>query len=188
MSKAAKLPAMFLFAAMLPAFAALAADTGNNIDVAKSSIVATFKQSGVPVDSPFKKFTGRIVYDAANVAASSATVEVETASLDIGDEDYNAEVRKKQWFDAATYPKITFKSTAIKSTAPGSFVATGTLTVKGKAQTISVPITAKKVATGTAFEGGFTISRKTYGLGDPLWEDVLEDKVSVRFSLISTGR
>jgi polyisoprenoid-binding protein YceI len=187
MLKAAKSPIAFLFTALLTAGAALAADTAN-LNVAKSTIVATFKQSGVPVDAPFKKFTGRIVYDAANVAASSAAIEVDTGSLDIGDEDYNAEVRKKQWFDVATYPKATFKSTSIKATAASSFVATGTLTVKGKAQTISVPITAKTTANGTAFEGTFTLSRKVFGLGDPLWEDVLEDKVSLKFVLISSGR
>lgn len=187
MSSSARLPAAFLFAAILTTSIALAADSAN-VDTAKSSIVATFTQSGVPVDSPFKKFTGRIVYDPANVAASSAAIEVDTGSLDIGDEGYNAEVRKKQWFDAATYPKATFKSTSIKPTAPGSFVATGALTVKGKAQTISVPITAKKTAKGTAFEGRFTLSRKAFNLGDPLWEDVLEDKVGVRFTLSTTGR
>ena len=128
------------------------------------------------------------MYDAANVAASSAAVEVDTASLDIGAEDYNAEIRKKQWFDVATYPRATFRSTAIKATGPGSFIATGTLTLKGKVQTIAVPITAKTTPNGTAFEGSFPISRKAFGLGDPLWEEVLEDRVGVRFTLVKSGR
>lgn len=188
-----KFSAAGVVAASMLTVAALAADV-NNVDTAKSTIIATFTQSGVPVDSPFKKFTGRIVYDAANVAASSAALEVDTGSLDIGDDAYNAEVRKKQWFDVATYPKATFKSTAIKSTGADSFVATGALTVKGKVLTISVPIKAKKVVndkkvvTGTAFEGAFTLSRKAFGLGDPIWEDVLEDKVGVKFTLISSGK
>lgn len=160
----------------------------NNLNSAKSSITATFTQSGVPVESPFKTFTGRIVYDPANVAASSAELEVVTGSLDIGDEAYNEEVRKTQWFDVATYPKATFKSTAIEATGPGSFNATGELTVKGKAQTITVPITATTSADGMAFDGNFTLSRKAFALGDPLWEEVLEDKVGVKFRLVSTGK
>jgi polyisoprenoid-binding protein YceI len=161
------------------------ADT--NLDVAKSTIVAKFKQTGVPVDSYFKTFTGRIVYDPANVAAASAAIDVITGSLDIGDEAYNAEVRKKQWFDTATYPSANFKSTAIKATGAGKFDATGTLTVKGKAQTVTVPITVQKTADGDTFDGALDISRKAFGLGDPAWEDVLEDKVNVRFHLVSTG-
>lgn len=183
-------PARFrlpLFAvAALTAVAAFAAV--NNLNSAKSSITATFTQSGVPVESPFNTFTGRIVYDPANVARSSAELEVATGSLDIGDEAYNEEVRKKQWFDVATYPKATFKSTAIKVTGQGRFDATGVLTVKGKAQTITVPIAVKTAADGVAFDGKFTLSRKAFGLGDPLWEEILEDKVGVQFRLVSSGK
>lgn len=158
------------------------------INAAKSTIVATFKQEGVPVDAPFKTFSGRIVYDPANVAASSASIDVDTGSLDIGDPAYNAEVRKKAWFDSATYPKATFRSTAIKAGAAGRFDATGTLTVKGKAQTITVPITVQNAAGGTAFDGTLSISRKAFGIGDPAWNDVLEDSVKVRFHLVSANR
>jgi hypothetical protein len=60
--------------------------------------------------------------------------------------------------------------------------------VKGKAQTISVPIAAKATPNGKAFEGSFTISRQAFGLGDPLWEEILEDRVGVRFTLVKSGR
>ena len=164
--------------------AVLAADT--NIDAAKSTVIATFKQEGVPVDAPFRKFSGRIVYDAKNVAAATASLDVETGSLDIGDEMYSAEVRKPAWFDSARFPNATFRSTAIKPVAAGRFDATGTLTIKGKAATITVPVTAQ--AATNAFDGTLVISRKAFGIGDPAWNDVLDDKVSVRFHLISTGR
>lgn len=186
MSQSVRVRLPFLLTSALLAVTALAADS--NLNAAKSTIVATFKQTGVPVDSSFKTFTGRIVYDPANVAGATASIEVVTGSWDIGDESYNAEVRKKQWFDSATYPKATFKSTAIKSTGAGKFDATGTLTLKGRALTITVPITVKKTAEGNAFDGALVISRKAFGLGDPIWEDVLEDKVNVRFHLVSPGR
>ena len=167
------------------ALTALAAD--NNIDAAKSTLIATFKQEGVPVDAPFKTFSGRIVYDPANVAAASAALDVDTASLDIGDDAYSAEVRKKAWFDSAAFPKATFRSTAIKAGAAGHFDATGTLTVKGKALTVTVPLTTQNVAGGTAFDGSFAISRKAFGIGDPAWNDVLDDSVKVRFHLVSSN-
>ncbi len=148
----------------------------------KSTVVATFKQEGVAVDSPFTRFTGKISYDPKNVAAAGATLDVETASLDIGDPGYNAEVAKKSWFDSATYPKATFRSTAIKAVSATRFDATGTLTIKGKVQTITVPVTV--AATGNAFDGTFVISRKAFGIGDPVWDEVLEDKVTVKFHLV----
>jgi polyisoprenoid-binding protein YceI len=150
----------------------------------KSTVVATFKQEGVAVDCPFTRFTGKISYDPQNVGAATALIEVETASLDIGDPAYNAEIAKKAWFDSAAHPKGTFRSTSIKPLAANRFEATGTLTIKGKAQTITVPVTVATSAAGQAFDGTFTISRKAFGIGDPIWESVLDDKVAVKFHLV----
>jgi polyisoprenoid-binding protein YceI len=161
--------------------AAQAADGG--INLAKSSVIATFRQENVPVEATFKSFNGTIDYDAAKPAATSAAVTIDVSSLDIGDESYNAEVRKAAWFDSAHFPQATFRSTAIKTGAAGHFDATGTLTIKGKPQTITVPITAQHVGDTTTFDGSFEVSRKAFGIGDPSWDDVLEDKVLVRFHL-----
>jgi polyisoprenoid-binding protein YceI len=150
----------------------------------KSTVVATFKQEGVAVDCPFTRFTGKISYDPKNVGAATALIEVETASLDIGDPAYSAEVAKKSWFDSATYPKGTFRSTAIKPLAANRFEATGTLTIKGKVQTITVPVTVAATPAGNTFDGTFTISRKAFGIGDPIWESALDDKVAVKFHLV----
>jgi hypothetical protein len=49
----------------------------------------------VPVDAKFKKFSANIDYDAAKPETAKATVEVETASIDLGDADYNKEVPRK---------------------------------------------------------------------------------------------
>ena len=174
-----------LTVAALLAASALAADAG--IDAAKSTIVATFKQEGVPVEAPFKRFSGRIAYDPANVAASSATLDVETGSIDLGSEDYNAEARKKSWFDSTTHPQATFRSTAIKAGASGRFDATGVLTIKGKAQNVTVPVVVQKSAGGTVFDGTFVISRAVFGIGDAAWNEVLEDKVTVRFHLVNAA-
>lgn len=150
----------------------------------KSTVVATFKQEGVAVDSPFTRFTGTISYDPQNVAAARAVLAVETASLDIGDPAYNAEVAKKSWFDSATYPRGEFRSTTIKPLAVNRFEATGTLTIKGRTQTISVPVSVGTSAAGTVFDGSFTISRKAFGIGDSTWDGVLDDQVVVKFHLL----
>jgi len=173
-----------LFALALAPIVVVAA-TGD-LDSAKSTVIATFKQEGVAVDAGFKKFSGHITYDAANVATSRATIEVETGSLDLGGEDYNAEVRKKAWFDSATYPKAIFQSTAIKAESASKFVATGTLTIKGKAVTVSVPVAVQSANGSSSYDGSVVISRAAFGIGSPEWNDVVDDKVSVRFHLIAS--
>jgi polyisoprenoid-binding protein YceI len=160
------------------------AATGD-IDAGKSTVIATFKEEGVSVDAPFTKFSGHIVYDASKVAASSAMIEVETASFDMGGEEYNAEVRKKAWFDSATYPKAIFQSVSIKAEGANKFTASGNLSIKGKTVVLSVPVTVQATANANAFDGSIVISRASFGIGDKAWNDVVDDKITVRFHLVS---
>jgi len=169
--------------AVTVAFVATAAGDPT-IDASKSSIIATFRQENVPVDAPLKKFNGRIDYNATQPNAAKAALEVDTGSLDMGSSDYNAEVRKKPWLDSGTYPKASFISTSVKPGAPGHFDATGTLTLKGKTQTLSVPVTVGKAGSAMVFDGAFEISRAYFGIGDKEWNDVVDDKVKVRFHLV----
>lgn len=175
---------MLLSSLALTSIFALTAAGDPSIDVAKSSVIATFTQEKVPVDTPFKRFSGHIQYSAAQPAAARADLEVLTGSIDLGSDDYNAEVRKKSWLDSATYPKATFVSTAIRPGGNGGFTTTGTLTLKGKSVTLNVPVKVSRVGTATAFDGAFEISRAYFGIGDPEWNDVLDDKVKVRFHLV----
>jgi polyisoprenoid-binding protein YceI len=146
----------------------------------KGTLTATFKQEGVAVENPFLKWSGHIDYDPKNVAAASAHIDVDMASYDIGDPMYAAELAKKSWFDTAAHPRGTFRSTAIKAVSATRFDATGTLTLKGKSQTITVPVTVN----GTTFDGNFTISRKAFGIGDPVWDGTVDDKITIKFHLV----
>jgi polyisoprenoid-binding protein YceI len=164
------------------AFAAL------KTDPAKSSISATFKQMNVPVDGKFKKFNAQIDYDAAKPEASKANVEIEVASFDLGDADFNKEVAKKDWFNAAQFPKATFVSSAIKPGAGGKLDVSGKLTIKGKTADVSFPITVKKEGAAQVFEGALPIKRLTYNIGEGEWKDtsMVADEVVIKFRVVAT--
>jgi polyisoprenoid-binding protein YceI len=171
---------------LLLALSAMAADT--RIDTAKSSIVATFKQMNVPVDAPFHSFGGYVDYDPAHPEAAKAELYVMTGSLDLGDEEYNAEVHKKDWFDSAAAPKATFVTTSIRPLAVGRFEATGTLTIKNKPQMLTVPVSVANVAGGrSAFDTMFEISRGYFGIGSAEWKDTVDDKVHVKVHLVQAA-
>jgi polyisoprenoid-binding protein YceI len=154
------------------------------INPASSSIIATFRQEGVPVDAPFKRFSGQIDFDAAHPATGHATLQVATASLDLGSPDYSAEVQKAEWFNCAAFPSASFVSTSITPGAPGHFTANGTFTLKGRSQTLSVPVTVTRTGAVIAYDGTLQISRKYFSIGSADWNDVLDDTVRVRFHLV----
>jgi polyisoprenoid-binding protein YceI len=169
-----------------PGIAAVLAADGA-IDAAQSTLVAIFKQEHAPVEAAFKKFSGSIVYDAASPAATTATFSVDMNSLDVGDEDTDAEVRKPAWFDSARFPQATFRATSIKPGAGGHFEASGPLSIKGKTRTVTVAVTVRRIGGANAFEGSFELSRKAFGIGDPSWDGALDDVVRVRFHLLAAG-
>jgi polyisoprenoid-binding protein YceI len=156
-------------------------------DLAKSSVSAVFKQMNVPVESKFKKFSAAIEYDAAKPDLAKASVEIDTASLDVGDPDMNKEVAKKEWFNAAQFPKATFVSSAIKPTAPGKLSVAGKLTIKGKSTDVTFPLSVKTEAGKQVFEGALPIKRLTYSIGEGEWKDtsMVADEVIIKFRVLA---
>jgi polyisoprenoid-binding protein YceI len=166
-----------LFAAALANAAPLKTDT------AHSSVSAVFKQMNVPVESKFKSFNAQIDYDAAHPDASKARVDIDTASLDIGDPEYNGEIAKPEWFSSAKYPKASFVSTAIKAAAPGKLTVTGKLTIKGKSADVSFPLTVRPEGGKQVFEGQLPIRRLAFNIGEGEWKDtsMVADEVVIKF-------
>ncbi|WP_426319572.1 YceI family protein [Pseudoduganella sp. R-43] len=175
-----------LLAALL-AVAAAASAAVLKADPAKSSVSAVFKQMNVPIESKFKKHNIVIDYNAAAPDTSKATVEIETASLDLGEAEMNAEVAKKDWFNAAQFPKATFVSTAIKSAGPGKLNVSGKLTIKGKAADVTFPITVKADGGKQVFDGALPIKRLAFNVGEGEWKDtgMVADEVTIKFHVVA---
>lgn len=156
-------------------------------DTAKSSITATFKQMNVPVEATFRAFSAQLDYDPAKPEAARASVDITTASLDLGDPDMNKEVAKKDWFNSAQFPKATFVSSAIKPAGPGKLNVTGKLTIKGKSANVSFPLAVRTEGGKQLFEGALPIRRLAYNIGDGEWKDtsMVADEVVIRFRVLA---
>ena len=177
-----KLPRAALLASLL-AVALAASASPLKTDPAKSTVSAVFRQMNVPVESQFKKFVAQIDYDAAKPELSRANVQIDTASLDLGGDDMNKEVAKKDWFNAAQFPKATFISSAIRASAPGKLNVSGKLTIKGKSTDVAFPMTVRTDAGKQVFEGALPIKRLTYAIGEGEWKDtsLVADEVVIKF-------
>ena len=174
---------LFPLLAPLLALAVAATAAPLKTDTAKSAVSATFKQMNVPVEARFKKFTAQIDYDPAKPDASKAAVEIDTASLDVGDPDINREVAKKEWFNSAQFPKATFVSNAIKTASPGKMSVNGKLSIKGKTFDVSFPLTVKTEGAAYVFEGALPIKRLAFNVGEGDWQDtsMVADEVVIKF-------
>ncbi len=159
------------------------------VDYKKSRIGFTFKQMSVPVEGGFPKFTANVVFDTANPEAGKAEIEVDLGSIDTGSTDGDTEAKRKPWFYVENFPKAKFVSTSVKSAGPDRLLVSGTLTIKGRQRDVTVPVTLKREAGGTVFEGTFPLLRLQYAIGDGPWSDTetVADEVQVRFRIFVAG-
>lgn len=167
----------------LPAIAAVL-----KTDPAKSSVTAQFRQMNVPVEGKFNRFNAHIDYDSAKPESAKASMEIDIASFDLGDADFNKEAQKKDWFNGAQFPKASFVSSALKPGANGRLDVTGKLSIKGRTVDVSFPLTVKKEGSQQVFEGALPIRRLAFNIGEGEWKDtsMVADEVVIKFRVVAT--
>jgi polyisoprenoid-binding protein YceI len=141
----------------------------------------------VPVDGNFRKFTAQLTFDPAKPAAGSANLSIDTDSYDLGDAEYNKQVRGKDWFDSTTFPKATFVSTAIAPSGGTQYKVTGKLTIKGKSQIVTMPVAITQQGASQVFDGALPIKRTQFNVGTGEWKDtsVVADDVVIKFHIVT---
>lgn len=177
---------VLLAAAVLPAGAAM-----QPVLVPPSSVTITVTQMGVPVDATFTKFHASIDFDPARPASGNAQFTIDVASLDLGDAEYNQEILKPAWLDAARFPTATFTSTSMKSLSPTQIEATGKITIKGITRDVRFPVTVKDGTKTRSYDGVVRIHRTDFKVGTGEWEatDVVADEVVIKVHAVTaTGK
>lgn len=122
------------------------------------------------VKGHFNKWTGSLVVDEANPANSKVQVTIEAASVDTKEPQRDDHLRSADFFDAATYPSLTFESTQVEKVSSEEYKVTGNLTIRG----VTRPVVLKTEYFGRSkdpwggerigFSAKTSIERKDYGL------------------------
>lgn len=157
------------------------------IDQSKSSVSAIFKQMGVPVQAKFKKFQATIDYNAAKPELSTAKVDIDVSSIELPAPEYNQEVLKKEWFNAAQFAKASFVSTSMKTMGAGKLDVSGNLSIKGKTVAVHFPLQIKTEGKNLSFEGSLPIKRLQFAIGEGEWKDtsMVADEVVIQFKVVT---
>jgi polyisoprenoid-binding protein YceI len=128
------------------------------------------------VRGSFKSFRGALQLDEADLTSSSVDVSIDVSSIDTGEPKRDGHLTSPDFFDAAQFPALTFKSTAI-SKSGDAYQLTGDLTIHGV--TKSVTLEAHYEGKGKdpwggerlAFTAKTSVLREDFGL---TWNQVLE--------------
>ena len=156
---------------------------------AQSAVNFEAKQMGVPLKGHFKKFDAKIAFDAAKPEASKIHFSIDTGSATMGAKETDAELPKADWFNVAKFPQATFDSSAVKALGGGKYQVDGTLSIKGTAQKVSLPVVLTQAGGTTTATGTLPLKRLSFKIGDGDWKDtsMVADEVNVQFKLALTG-
>lgn len=146
-----------------------------NIDPTHSRVGFSARHAMVTkVRGSFNDFTGTAVV-ADGVALIN--IDITVASVDTRNADRDGHLQSGDFFDVASFPKITFASTSVKESGSDKIAVEGNLTIKDVTKPISIEFEYSGAATdpfGNArfgFEGAAEINRKDFGL---TWNAALE--------------
>ncbi|AIC10112.1 YceI family protein [Xylella fastidiosa] len=135
----------------------------------------------------FGNAEGTVVYDAADVTKSTVQVTLPLSGLNSFTAKLDEHLKSTDFFDAAKFPSITFKSTKVVSNGTNKLAVTGDLTVKGITKPVTLDVTingagehpmTKKQAIG--FDANATIKRSEFGMS--AYVPNVSDEIKVRIT------
>ncbi|XKE43958.1 YceI family protein [Halomonas organivorans] len=182
MFKKTALTAALAAAALVPAAQAQAADYV--IDTEGQHAFIQFKISHLGFSyilGSLEGFTGEFHYDPENLAASSASLEVDVASLTTNHAERDKHIKSDDFLDVAEYPSASFSSTGFEPTGENQGVLTGELTLHGETNTIEMPVTLLGEGDDpwgnyrAGFEGATTLTLADYGIDMSSFPEVMHE-------------
>ncbi|MFG3662307.1 YceI family protein [Streptomyces sp. NPDC047706] len=148
------------------------------IDMVHSTIGFSVRHAMISnVRGRFDRFEGLLRLDCSDPSRSEAYVSVQTDSLDTGVPERDAHLGGRAFFDSATFPLMSFRSTGVVPLGGDEFRLMGSLRIKD----IELPLHIDVVFGGAGgdaygqhrvgFEGTATLRRSDWGLA---WNTPLE--------------
>jgi polyisoprenoid-binding protein YceI len=164
-------------ASTLFALPALAEPAEWTLDPAHSTVGFTVPHLVVSeVEGKFKTYTSKVLLDEADLTKSTVEFSADVASVDTGDQKRDEHLKSPDFFDAAKFPKLTFKSTKITKAGKG-YKLKGELTIHGVTKEVTLDATVSpaiknpwgKQVRGVKITG--KVKRGDYGLS---WNKTLD--------------
>ena len=166
----------------------LAKPVAYQIDPQHSATVFSWSHFGFSTPSAnFSDIQGTINVDNAKPANSSVNVNIPVSSINTNVKALDEHIQTADFFDAAKYPNITFKSTKVQALGKNKYKITGDLTVKGVTKPVVLDAVLNKQAVHpmtklqtVGFNATTSFNRSAFGIGG--YVPKVGDKVTVNIT------
>jgi len=166
---------LLIMLAMMPGRAAVAADR-YTIDPVHCYVGFSVRHLVINnIKGRFTDYAGSIVYDEQDITKSLVEITIKAQSINTDFKARDEHLRTADFFEVASYPDITFKSTRIEKRG-SDFVAVGAFTMHGVTKEITLPfkVNGKSTFQGETHlgvEAAITIDRRDFGMS---WSATLD--------------
>lgn len=185
------------FAVILTALSVFTVNAQNatmwKVDKAHTSVNFSVNHFFSAVTGKFTSFEGNINFDPANLQGSSVNFTIPVKSVNTDDSKRDKHLQSADFFDAKSYPNITFVLTRFEKKSDKDYVAYGKLTIRNVSKDIALPfkITGEMehpMMKGTIILGlasTIKINRNDYGVGTGSWATtmVVGDNVDININM-----
>src|SRR5262245_20773246 len=147
------------------------------IDKMHSEVLFQVRHLVTRVRGRFNDFSGTVIFAPHAPEQSSITFTIDAGRVDTSAADRDQHLRSEDFFGVEKHPTFTFVSSRVTRKSEERFDVEGTLTIRGIAKAVTLPVTHLGEAkdpwgnTRVGFETELTINRKEFGL---MWNAALE--------------
>ncbi|WP_310992738.1 YceI family protein [Aequorivita marina] len=186
-----------IFAVAVTAFTTLSANAQEatmwKIDKPHTSVNFSINHFFSSVPGKFKDYNGTIHFNPDNLKGSKADFSVVINSVSTDNAKRDKHLQSEDFFDAKTYPKMSFQSSKFEKKSDKEFLIHGKLTIKDKTKDVILPmkLTGKMehpmmkdtLILGVLIET--TIDRTDFGVGTGDWAAtmVVGDEVRIHIPM-----
>ena len=139
------------------------------------------------VDGLFKNFDVTITTTRTDFSDAVFELSADAASINTEVEMRDNDLKSPNFFDVATYPKITFKSTSIKPDGQNKYKLTGNLTIHGVTKPVTMDLwyrgttenpMSKKQDAGFKLTG--KLKRSDFNIGSGTPSAIVSDEIEIK--------
>ncbi|MCG7492627.1 cytochrome b/b6 domain-containing protein [Thalassobius sp. Cn5-15] len=164
---------------------ATAASTLPVWQVEDGTLALEITQLGNLISGQFDNWQADIRYDpeATGTDKGAVSVDIDIASLSLG--TVAAQAMGADYFDSAEFPTARYEATL--QDIDGALSAVGSLTIKGIAVPLTLPVALRVEGGQAEASGAFTLDRRAFGIGDTVPDEgTLGFGVDLNFTLKAT--
>ena len=136
-----------------------------SVDRSQSKLEFLAEHNGDKFTGNFAAFEAAVKLDLDNPESGEIHAVIDLSSIDAKDDDRNANLPTKAWFDMTSFPLASYSTSDISGSKAEGFTANGILSIKGIERPVELSFTVNEDGNTAKANGTARFSRMDFDIG-----------------------